>query len=97
MIKTPGFHTVLAAIFLSLGLISLGFILKSAALNVKEMERTVQVKGLAEQEVIADTVIWPLQFSDADNDLEKLVNRVEKKNAAVIAFLKLHGFDGAEI
>ena len=45
MIKTPGFHTVLAAIFLSLGLISLGFILKSAALNVKEMERTVQVKG----------------------------------------------------
>lgn len=79
MIKTPGFHTVLAAIFLSLGLISLGFILKSAALNVKEMERTVQVKGLAEQEVIADTVIWPLQFSDADNDLEKLVNRVEKK------------------
>ena len=97
MIKTPGFHTVLAAIFLSLGLISLGFILKSAALNVKEMERTVQVKGLAEQEVIADTVIWPLQFSDADNDLEKLVNRVEKKNAAVIAFLKLHGFDDAEI
>ncbi|AUL73747.1 SIMPL domain-containing protein [Pseudoalteromonas sp. 13-15] len=97
MIKTPGFHTVLAAIFLSLGLISLGFILKSAALNVKEMERTVQVKGLAEQEVIADTVIWPLQFSDADNDLEKLVNRVEKKNAAVIAFLKLHGFDDTEI
>jgi len=95
--KTPGFYIVIAAICLSIGLISLGFILKSTALSVKGMERTVQVKGLAEREVIADTVIWPLQFSDADNNLEKLVSRVEKKNDAVTAFLKLHGFDNDEI
>lgn len=97
MNKTPSIYTVIAAICLSIGLIILGFILKSAALDVKGMERTVQVKGLAEQEVIADTVIWPLQFSDADNNLEKLVTRVEQKNDAVIAFLKLHGFDDPEI
>ncbi|GAB0111420.1 SIMPL domain-containing protein [Pseudoalteromonas distincta] len=97
MNKTSGFYTVIAAICLSIGLISLGFILKDAALDVKAMERSVQVKGLAEREVIADTVIWPLQFSDADNNLEKLVSRVEQKNDAVIAFLKLHGFDDTEI
>nr|WP_276539134.1 SIMPL domain-containing protein [Pseudoalteromonas agarivorans] len=95
--KTPGFYTVIAAISLSIGLILLGFIIKSAAVDVKSMERSVQVKGLAEREVSADTVIWPLQYSDADNDLEKLVSRVEQKNDAVIAFLKLHGFDDDEI
>jgi len=95
--KTPNFYTVVAAIFLSIGLILLGFIIKSAAVDVKSMDRSVQVKGLAEREVNADTVIWPLQYSDADNDLEKLVSRVEQKNDAVIAFLKLHGFDDDEI
>lgn len=87
----------IAAVAFMLGLLGLGLILKSAALDVKSMERSVQVKGLAEREVIADTVIWPIQFSDADNDLVALVDRIEQKNDAVQAFLKLHGFDDAEI
>jgi uncharacterized protein len=95
--KTLGFYIAIAAIFFSIALISLGFILKGTALEVKSMERSVHVKGLAEREVMADTVIWPLQYSDTDNDLEALINRVEQKNDAVIAFLKLHGFDDDEI
>ena len=97
MNKTPHVYTVIAAICLSLGLVLFGFIIKSAAVDVKSMDRSVQVKGLAEREVNADTVIWPLQYTDADNNLEKLVSRVEQKNSAVIAFLKLHGFDDDEI
>ncbi|MFY8326454.1 SIMPL domain-containing protein [Pseudoalteromonas sp. ZZD1] len=97
MINTKASHIVIAAIAISIGLLGLGLILKSAALDVKSMERTVEVKGLAEMEVPADTVIWPLQFSDADNNLEKLVERIERKNDAVTAFLKLHGFDDDEI
>ncbi|MBD1581176.1 SIMPL domain-containing protein [Pseudoalteromonas sp. S16_S37] len=65
--------------------------------DIKEMERTVEVKGLAEQEVMADTVIWPVFYKDADNDLETLVARIEKKNSAIRAFLTLHGFDEGEI
>ena len=97
MNKAQPFNVIIAAIALTIGLLGLGFILKSAALDVKAMERTVQVKGLAEIEVAADTVIWPLQFSDADNNLEKLVGRVENKNDAVVAFLKLNGFSDEEI
>ncbi|KTF12439.1 SIMPL domain-containing protein [Pseudoalteromonas sp. H105] len=97
MSKTQSTHIAIAAVAFSLGLLGLGAILKSAALEVKGMERTVTVKGLAEIEVAADTVIWPLQFSDADDDLEKLVERIEQKNDAVIAFLKLHGFNDNEI
>ncbi|RZF92461.1 SIMPL domain-containing protein [Pseudoalteromonas sp. CO302Y] len=97
MNKAQPFNVIIAAIALTIGLLGLGFILKSAALDVKAMERTVQVKGLAEMEVAADTVVWPLQFSDADNNLEKLVGRVENKNDAVVAFLKLNGFSDEEI
>ena len=97
MNKAQPFNIVIAACALAVGLLGLGFILKSAALDVKGMERTVHVKGLAEMEVPADTVIWPLQFSDADNNLEKLVGRVEEKSDAVVAFLKLHGFSDEEI
>ncbi len=91
------FNSSIAAGALLIGLLGLGFILKSAALDVKSMERTVHVKGLAEMEVPADTVIWPLQFSDADNNLEQLVGRIESKNDAVVAFLKLHGFNEDEV
>ena len=97
MSKTQNTHIAIAAVAFAIGLLGLGAILKSAALEVKGMERTVTVKGLAEIEVAADTGIWPLQFSDADDNLEKLVERIEQKNDAVIAFLKLHGFDDNEI
>ncbi|HEA17098.1 MAG TPA: SIMPL domain-containing protein [Pseudoalteromonas prydzensis] len=97
MNKPNGYYQLLGAAVLSVAILGCGWILKSAALDVKNMERTVEVKGLAEREVVADTVIWPVQFSDADNNLEKLVERVEQKSTAVVAFLKLHGFDEQEI
>lgn len=97
MPNTKGSHIIIAATAIVIGLLGLGLILKSAAIDVKNMERTVEVKGLAEMEVQADTVIWPLQFSDADNNLEKLVERIERKSDAVTAFLKLHGFNDEEI
>lgn len=97
MNKVSHFSSIIAAVCLSIGLISFGFILRSAALDVKTMERTVQVKGLAERDVVADRVIWPIQFSGASNNLESLVAQTEQKNNAVIAFLKLHGFDDENI
>lgn len=70
------YSIAIVAIAIMVGLIGLGLILKSAAVDVKAMERSVQVKGLAEREVAADTVIWPIQFSDADNNLVALLERV---------------------
>jgi hypothetical protein len=97
MLRSSHSNLVVGAMAVALGLLGLGLILKSAALDVKAMDRTVIVKGLAEKDVLADTVIWPLQFSDADNNLEALISRIEGKNDAIIAFLKLHGFDDDEI
>lgn len=77
---------------LALGIIIASAVLKQAVVDFKSFERTVSVKGLAEQEVMADTVIWPIQYSLAGNDLAALIDELEKKNQAVKAFLTLHGF-----
>jgi hypothetical protein len=87
----------ISAGLLSAGVIVSAYVLKDTILAVKAMERTVVVKGLAEQEVTADTVIWPLIYRDADNSLSALVSRLEKKNQALRAFLTLHGFSADEV
>ncbi|WP_337840807.1 SIMPL domain-containing protein [Rheinheimera sp.] len=87
----------LAAAIVSAGLVGAAAVLGNAVLDFRAMERVVQVKGLSEREVAADTVIWPVKFSDADNDLSKLVASIERKNEQVQAFLKLQGFSPNEI
>ncbi len=76
-----------------LGLTLLGYLLADGALRFKAMERTVTVKGLAEKEVQADLVIWPIQFAVADNDLTALYTRIEANTAKVKSFLQQQGIE----
>jgi hypothetical protein len=87
----------LLAIGIFLGLAALGYLLANAAINFKEYERTVTVKGLAEREVPADIVIWPIQFSVASNDLGELYNSIENSTAQIQAFLRERGLADSEI
>ncbi|WP_333798435.1 SIMPL domain-containing protein [Rheinheimera sp.] len=84
-------------VFFSLGTIAGAYTLGQQLMSIKALERTVQVKGLSERDIAADTVIWPIKFNDVGNELTALVASVEKKNEQVIAFLKLHGFTDDEI
>lgn len=86
-------NTVVSAIIVALGLALIGYFIKTGMVEFRAMERSVEVKGLSEREVLADTVIWPIQFSAAGNDLSQLMQEVDNKNQAVVAFLTLHGFD----
>lgn len=83
-------------VLLFAGLCGLGYQLAHSALQIKQLERTVEVKGLSEREVAADIAIWPLTFSVADNDLSELYQSIQQKNASVLAFLKSNGFSEAE-
>lgn len=71
--------SVILGLFLFGGLLGLGYQLSNSFLQVKMLERTVEVKGLAEREVPADTVIWPISFNSADNDLTFLYQTVQEK------------------
>jgi len=79
------------------GLASLGFIIGNSAIKFKEYERTVTVKGLAEQEHVADIVIWPIQFTEASNSLENIYSKLEQSSAKIIEFLKNNGINAVEI
>ncbi len=82
---------------LCIGLLSLGFLLSKGALKVKELERTITVKGLSEREVQADIAIWPIRFNEANNDLGLLYAEIQKKSDLAVKFLKKYGFSDSEI
>lgn len=82
---------------LALGLIGLGISLSAGILKYRAQERTVEVKGLAEREVPATLAIWPISYTDTDNDLPALYARFELHKAAIEAFLKERAFEPAEI
>lgn len=82
---------LLLGAFICAGLALLGYQLGSAAIEYKQYERSVNVKGLAEKEVEADVVIWPIQFTLANNDLSSLYNEVDKSTEKIKAFLLLKG------
>jgi len=82
---------------LLVGFLGLGYLLSSSIVDIKKMERTVEVKGLSEREVPADIAIWPITFSMADNDLSNLYQTIQDKNSKVVAFLKAQGFTDSEI
>ena len=94
--RSIGAAFVLGA-FVCAGLIGLGYWATSGVLQVKALERSVTVKGLAEREVPADVAIWPIRFTEAGNDLVDLYQLVQEHNARVVAFLEQQGFDAEEI
>ena len=75
----------------------LGLLLRDAAVAFKAFERTVRVKGLSEREYPADIVIWPIQFTEANNDLQKLYSAIETSTARIRTFLLSKGIDSSEI
>lgn len=83
--------------FIFVGLASLGYLLGSAAIEYKQFDRSVTVKGLSEREFKADIVIWPIQFTAAGNDLETLYESIESNTAKIRSFLGENGVSLEEI
>jgi hypothetical protein len=83
--------------FLFLGLSMLGYLLGAAAIEFKEYERSVTVKGLSEREYEADIVIWPLQFTAASNDLGEMYRSIDDSTHKIRAFLEEAGIAADEI
>ena len=89
--------SLIQGICIIIGLSSLGYLLGHAAIQYKELERTVTVKGLSEREYKADIVIWPIQFNIAGNDLEKVYDEIDNNTAKIKAFLEKSGIGANEI
>jgi hypothetical protein len=84
-------------ICIAAGLVLMGIVLGQSALRVKKLDRVVTVKGLAEREVEADIALWPVTFTDANNDLGALYQSLDTKTKQIVDFLLKHGFEREEI
>ncbi|MCL6417585.1 SIMPL domain-containing protein [Aestuariirhabdus sp. Z084] len=82
---------LLLALGIMIGFGLLGLQIASSVISFKEYERTVTVKGLSEREVDADTVIWPIGFTAASNDLTQIYARLENSKQNIDAFLQAKG------
>lgn len=90
-------EAIIFGAFLCAGMVILGFLISSSAVKIKSLDRTVMVKGLSEREVPANIVIWPIKFSEADNDLSNLYSVLQNKVDIIIEFLKKNGFTDDDI
>lgn len=88
---------LLLGISIILGFSSLGYSLYQAAIDVKNFDRTVTVKGLSEKEYPADIIIWPISFTVADNQLQDLYTTLENNTSKIQDFLMNKGIQNAEI
>lgn len=68
-----------------------------SARNFSEQGKYVEVKGLSEKIVKADTAIWSMTFDVKSNSIDALYAETEKNNNSIKAFLKQKGFEDSEI
>lgn len=88
---------LLQAAILAVSIAFLGLCIKWGIDDFANKDRNVTVKGLAEKEVEADKVTWPIPTKELGNDLPELYQRINTTTAKVKAFLKLHGIKDDEI
>ena len=85
------------AVILAIGLALTGYFVKAGIDTLATRDRVVTVKGLAEMEVPADKVTWPLMYKSIGNDLPALYSQIEATNQKIQAFLTSKGIDAGEI
>ena len=97
MIQSNRTNALILGASIFFGLAMLGYLLGSAAIDFKEYERSVTVKGLSERELPADIVIWPIVFTETSNDLGSLYESIEASKKKVEEFIVSKGIDLGEI
>jgi hypothetical protein len=94
-IKNNKFTFISGAVIIFAILISLAFFI--SAENFSKQGSYVEVKGLSEKIVKADTAIWSMSFEVKSNDVDSLYSDIEKNITTIKTFLKEKGFEDTEI
>lgn len=90
-------HYLWETLLLSLGLAVLGLFVYFGMNSLGNRERVVAVRGLAEREVKADRVIWPVVYKTTGNDLPALYGQLNDVSAKIRAFLVENGIPATDI
>lgn len=85
------------AALIAVSIAFLGLCIKWGIDDFANKDRNVTVKGLAEKEVEADKVTWPIPTKELGNDLPELYQRINVTTQKVRDFLKENGLKDEEI
>lgn len=88
---------IISTFILAAGLVLAGLAVRSGIVTFCDRDCQVSVKGLAEKEVKANKVTWPLVYKEIGSDPMTMYNTMEQKNAQIVAFLKAGGLSDDEI
>lgn len=94
-IKNNKFTIFGGALVLVALILSIGFFF--SARNFSKQGSYVEVKGLSERIVKADTAIWSMSFEAKSNNVDSLYADIEKNITTIKSFLKEKGFEDSEI
>ena len=94
--ERSGAGLLVAGLLVAVGMALAGWFIGSGLLKARSAARHVTVKGLAEREVKADLVLWPIAFNVTAGDLVTLQKRADESAAKVKAFLE-QDFAGDDI
>ena len=89
--------TIIPSALIALGIVILGLCVKAGIDDFTNKDRRVVVKGLAEKEVDADKVTWPIVSKEIGNNLPELYHKIAVTQASIKRFLKAGGVADAEI
>lgn len=90
-------NRIIPAIVIALGIALVGLFIKQGINNFSYRDRVVTVRGLAEREVKANSVTWPVVYQCAANDLSTIYTDITNKSSAIVRFLKDNGVQDNEI
>jgi hypothetical protein len=89
-------NVIAAGLLIAIGLSVGGYFVGDGLFAARSTERYVTVKGLAEREVAANLVIWPITFTVTADDLATLQRRTDEGASTIRAFL-VGDFEQGEI
>jgi len=87
--------------FISLAIVAFSILISVAffvaAQNFSKQGSYVEVKGLSEKIIKADTAIWSMSFEVKSNNIDSLYADIEKNITTIKTFLTDKGFESSEI
>ena len=91
------FNRIPEAFLIAVAIVVMGVCLKAGIDNFTNKDRRVTAKGLAEREVAADKVTWPIVSVELGNDLPQLFNKINSTTSKIRTFLKENGVPDEDI
>jgi hypothetical protein len=82
-----------AAFLLALGIAAAGLFVGLAMIRTRQLDRFVQVQGVAEQDVTADLAVWPIRVTASADDLGTAQAQINRSTQQVLDFLARHSID----